>query len=153
MSSPSVETRVSSKAGWLKKNASGVLKTIGSALSGLGTFAVAGAAAVAGAGIGIGAAITKLAIDAAPVEGIRGAFEGLTESMGVGADEMMAALQQGSSGMIAQRDLMASFNQSAQLISEDFASTLPDAMQYMAKISAATGEDIEEPEKSMVMPR
>jgi hypothetical protein len=44
--------------------------------------------------------------------------------------------------MIAQRDLMMSFNQAAQLVSEDFAIQLPNAMQYLSRVSASTGRDM-----------
>lgn len=101
---------------------------------------------IGGAGItaiaGIGAAIGKIAFDAAPVEGLAGAFEGLADSAGVGMDDMLAALKRGSAGMVSNRDLMQSFNQAAQLVSIDFAKQLPDAMQYLGKVSAATGQDM-----------
>ena len=101
---------------------------------------------IGGAGIaaigGIGAALGKMAIDAAPVESLSTAFDGLAESAGVGADEMLAALKRGSAGMVAQRDLMTSFNQAASLVSLDFAKQLPDAMQYLGKVSASTGQDM-----------
>lgn len=101
----------------------------------LGGVAAAGVAA-------IGGALAKVTIDAAPVEAVRDAFNGLAESAGVGGDAMLKALQEGSGGMVSQRDLMMSFNKAAQLVGADFATQLPDAMQYLAKVSAATGEDM-----------
>jgi len=100
-----------------------------------------GGAAVAGIGA-IGATVGKLAIDAAPVEGLAAAFDGLAESAGVGTADMLAALKEGSAGMIANRDLMMSFNQAASLVSLDFATQLPDAMAYLGKVSASTGQDM-----------
>jgi len=98
---------------------------------------------IGGAGIGaiggIGAAVGKMAIDAAPVEGLAAAFDGLNESAG---DDMLAALKKGSAGMIANRDLMLSFNQAASLVSLEFAQELPDAMQYLTKVQASTGQDM-----------
>ena len=105
------------------------------------TALVAGGAAlgaIAGAVVGLG----KLAIDAAPVEGIRDAFEGLAASAGLGGDEMLSALKKGSAGMISQRDLMLSFNKAASLVSTDFATKLPDAMGFLGKVAAATGQDM-----------
>ena len=96
----------------------------------------------AGAFAGVGAALAKMAIDAAPVEGIERAFEGLAESSGQSADAMIEALQRGSAGMIAQRDLMESYNKAAQLVGTTFANQLPDAMGYLGKVSAATGQDM-----------
>jgi phage-related protein len=125
-----------------KDDASAILGGVGGALEGLGKAALAGAAVVAGAAVGIGAAITKLAVVAAPLQGVSAAFEGLAESANIGADEMLAALEAGSAGMISQRDLMTSFNKAAQLVSVDFAQTLPDAMGSLGKVAAATGEDM-----------
>jgi len=121
-------------SGALKKLAGG-LRTVG-----VGALGVGGAAI--GAIAGIGAAIAKITIDAAPVEGIAAAFDGLADSAGIGGDTMLEALQKGSSGMISQRDLMLSFNKAAGLVSTDFATKLPDAMQYLSKVSASTGQDM-----------
>jgi len=115
----------------------------------LGNIAKAGITAVAiGAGVaaaavgGLAIGLGKLAMEAAPIEGVKNAFEGLTESFEGGSEAMLAALKESSSGMIANRDLMKSFNQAAQLVSKDFAQQLPDAMQYLSKVAAATGEDM-----------
>lgn len=114
----------------------------GQAFQHLGTVALAGIGTAAGAVTGVAAGLTKLAVSAAPVESISAAFDGLATSAGVGGDAMLDALQKGSAGMVSQRDLMMQFNQAAQLVSKDFAVQLPDAMQYLSKISAATGEDM-----------
>ena len=108
----------------------------------LGTAALGGIGVATGAVAGLGAALAKVTVDAAPVEGVSDAFAGLAESAGQGADEMLGALKRGSAGMVANRDLMMSFNQAAQLVSTDFAVQLPDAMQYLGKVSAATGQDM-----------
>ena len=108
----------------------------------LGTAALGGIGVATGAITGLGAALAKVTVDAAPVEGVSDAFAGLAESAGQGADEMLGALKRGSAGMVANRDLMMSFNQAAQLVSTDFAVQLPDAMQYLGKVSAATGQDM-----------
>lgn len=108
----------------------------------LGTAALGGIGVATGAVTGLGAALAKITVDAAPVEGVSQAFDGLAESSGRGADEMLAALKKGSAGMISNRDLMMSFNQAAQLVSTDFAVQLPDAMQYLGKVAAATGQDM-----------
>jgi len=108
----------------------------------LGTAALGGIGVATGAVAGLGAALAKVTIDAAPVEGVSKAFAGLAESAGQGADGMLDALKRGSAGMVSNRDLMMSFNQAAQLVSTDFAVQLPDAMQYLGKVSAATGQDM-----------
>lgn len=125
-----------------KDAASGVLGGVGKALSGLGTVAVAGLAAAGAAAVGVGVAIGKMAADAAPLQGVRAAFEGIAASSGKSADEMLAALKRGSAGMIAQGDLMKSYNSAAQLVGTTFANQLPDAMGYLSKVAAATGQDM-----------
>ena len=124
--------------GAVQKIASGAVKN----LQTIGTGVLGGIGAATGAVVGLGAALAKITVDAAPVEGLADSFEGLAESAGYGADEMLAALQRGSSGMISQRDLMMSFNKAASLVSTDFAVQLPDAMQYLNKVAAATGQDV-----------
>ena len=108
----------------------------------VGAIALGAGGAAVGAIVGVGAAVGKLAADAAPLESIGAAFAGVADAAGVGADKMLAALQRGSAGMTSNRDLMMSFNSAAQLVSVDFAKQLPDAMKYLGKVSAATGEDL-----------
>ena len=108
----------------------------------VGAVALSGVGVAAGVIAGVGAALSKVTIDAAPVEGIADAFDGLADSAGVGGKAMLEALRKGSSGMVANRDLMRSFNDAASLVSLSFAQQLPDAMQYLSKVSAATGEDM-----------
>lgn len=119
-----------------------IVKGAGKNFQTLGKVALGGIGVATGAVTGLSAALGKIAIDAAPVEGIQDAFAGIAESAGTSQDEMLTALKQGSAGMISQRDLMQSFNKAAGLVSEDFATQLPDAMGYLAKVSAATGEDM-----------
>jgi len=126
-----------------KDKASGVLRDVGGNIQTIGKLALTGLGAIGVGAAAAGVGIAKLALDAAPLEGIEAAFAGLAESAGVGADDMLAAMKKGSAGMVAQRDLMLSFNQAAQLVSTDFAKELPDAMGYLGKVSAATGEDLD----------
>jgi hypothetical protein len=55
---------------------------------------------------------------------------------------MLAAMQESSAGMITQRDLMEKYNLAAQLVSDTFANQLPNAMGYLGKVAAGTGEDM-----------
>ncbi|MBN1815334.1 MAG: hypothetical protein JXA14_26115 [Anaerolineae bacterium] len=123
--------------------ASGPLGQVGKALGGLGAVAGGAATAVVGALGGIGVAIARFTIDAAPLQLIQEAFESLTAASGVASGEMLKALQESSAGMITQRDLMTSYNLAAQLVGTDFAQTLPDALLYLGKVSAATGQDLD----------
>lgn len=122
--------------------ASGVLESSDSLLGKIGKTAAIGAAAVVGAATAIGGGMFELAREAAPIEGVQKAFDGLVNSMGKNTKDMLKSLSDGSKGMITNTDLMKSFNSAAQLVSKDFAGQLPDAMQYLSKVSAATGQDM-----------
>jgi len=125
-----------------KDKASEVLSGLGGAIGKLSTAAIGlGIGAAAGVGA-LGVGLTKLAVDAAPLAGIREAFYNIAEASGESGDKMLAALQKGSSGMITQRDLMEKYNLAAQLVGDQFANQLPGAMGYLSKVSAATGEDM-----------
>ncbi len=126
----------------LKDEASHGLQNIRGSFGGLGVAAAAAGTAV----IGTAAALTKLAIDAIPLQGIKSAFDGVA---GSGSD-MLNKLRGASSGMVKDIDLMKSYNQAAMLVSKDFANTLPDAMQYLQKVSAATGTSMDYMMESLV---
>jgi len=130
--------------GWtgLSKVAKGAVGVLGKVAK-VGLIGVAaGATAAAGAIGGATLALGKMAMEAAPVQGLKSAFDGLTASFVGGSDAMLKGLQAASGGMIANRDLMQSFNKGASLVSIDFAQKLPEAMQYLGKVSAATGQDV-----------
>jgi len=78
----------------------------GANLQAIGKIAIGGIGAAIATVSCLGLALGKLAVDAAPVEGIQQAFDGLAESAGLSGDEMLAGLRRGSSGMIPARDLM-----------------------------------------------
>jgi len=88
--------------------------------------------------VGLGAAMTKLAFDAMPLEGIQKAFDGITG----GAEDTLLALRKGSLGMVKDAELMRNYNEAAQLVGKSFADELPEAMKYLGKVSAATGQDM-----------
>lgn len=122
--------------------ASKALGGVGTSLEKLGKVGLIAGGAIAGIGAGIAAGAFALAKSAAPVEGIKNAFEGLTATMQGGPKKILSSLEDASYGMVKQSDLMASFNSAAQLVSKDFAQKMPDAMKYLAKVSAATGQDM-----------
>jgi hypothetical protein len=92
--------------------------------------------------VAVGTGLLNMAKDAVAVEGIKSAFDGLTASAGVSGDAMLKAMQQGSNGTIAATDLMLMYNKSAQLVGTEFANNLPQAMGYLQKVAAATGQDM-----------
>jgi len=118
------------------------LGALGKTLGGIGLAAGTLGTAVAGGAVVAGGALLKLAIDAAPLEGIEDAFEGITAASGESGEVMLAALQKGSQGLITQRDLMQKYNLAASLVSDQFANQLPEAMGYLSKVAAGTGEDM-----------
>ena len=122
--------------------AEGIGKRFAKGMAGVGKLAIGGLGVLAAGAGAVGGALAKLAIDAAPLAGVKSAFEGVAQAAGVGGAAMLSALQEGSTGMITNRDLMLSFNKAAALVSDDFATQLPDAMQYLSKVSAATGQDM-----------
>lgn len=95
-----------------------------------------GLAAVVG-GVGV-AAFAKLVESAAGLEGIQDSFQGISDS----ADQMLSTLQQGSLGMVSNIELMKSYNSAVQLVSKAFADQLPEALGYLSKASASTGQDM-----------
>jgi hypothetical protein len=124
-----------------RKEISGIGKSI-DGLKGVASAALTGVGVAAGAAVAavgaVGAALGKLAVDALPLQGIEGAFGGITGD----AEAMLAALQEGSQGMITNKNLMMSYNLAAQLVGKQFADQLPDAMQYLTKVASATGQDM-----------
>ena len=127
--------------------ASGTLKGITGALGGLGKFAMGAAVA------GIGAAVTGvtalaggigiLAKEAAMLGPVTDAFDAINKSIGKNSDEMLSSLSNASNGLITNTELMKTFNKAAQLVNKDFASKLPDAMDYLGKVAGATGQDLD----------
>lgn len=126
--------KASKEIGSVAKGVQGLGGVASAAMKGI---AIAGSAAVTAVGA-VGAAIGKLAVDAIPLQGIEAAFEGISGA----SDEMLDALRRGSLGMVTDRELMRNYNQAVQLVSKTFADQLPDAMKYLAKVSAATGQDM-----------
>lgn len=131
----SAKSRIGQVMGGIGKG----LGTIGKV--GFGAFtATAGTAVTAIAGVGI--ALGNMAKNAAQIEGLQNAFESLSGQAGTTGDDMLAALQKGSGGTVAARDLMESFNKAASLVSLEFATDLPSAMELVSKAAAATGQDM-----------
>jgi len=120
----------------------GALSSLGGLVQRVGQAAMLGIGAVATAAGAAGAGLTAMAVDAAPLADQMAAFEGITERMGESADGMLAALRDATSGMVPMRDMLSSFNLAAQLVGDDFARRLPDALGVLQQVAAATGEDM-----------
>lgn len=117
-----------------KDQASSKIQGVKGALDGLASVGTKLGVGAAGAVTAIGAGAVKLAKDAAGIPGVAASFEGLGGSI--------EKMREGSLGMVSDVDLMKSFNTAAQLVSQDFAQQLPEAMGYLSKVSAATGQDM-----------
>lgn len=110
---------------------------------------IAKAAAMVGTAIGaakIAGALSSITQEAAKLDQVRSAFAGITG----GSDEVLDALQRSSSGMVRDADLMKSYNLAAQLVSKTFADQLPQAMGYLQKVAASTGQSMDYMMESLV---
>lgn len=105
---------------------------------GLGNIAAQGIQRLTGAVTGAVSSIGDMVRGAADIQGVRVAFEALTAAQ----PDFLSRMQEASAGMIAQRDLMQSYNLAAQLVGKTFADQLPQAMGYLTKVSAATGQSM-----------
>ena len=131
---------------------SGLASAASKGVAALGTLAAGAAVAVAAvaavavgvvaAGAAIGAGALKLAQAAAPIQGVKSAFEGLTSTVEGGSKAMLASLQEATNGMVTNAELMRQFNLASQLVGTDFAQRLPDAMSSIGKVAASTGQDV-----------
>lgn len=88
-------------------------------------------------------ALGTLAAEGARVDGFRIGFEYFSSSVVAGSDAMAAALVRGSDRMIATNKLFRRFNEAASLVSRDFAEKLPEALQYLGKVSLTTGRSLD----------
>lgn len=87
-------------------------------------------------------ALLKFGSDAQKSLQIEKAFNDIASSAGRMGREVLAGLKMSSQGLITNTELMKSFNLAANLVSKDFALKLPEAMKYLGKVSAATGQDM-----------
>lgn len=104
---------------------------------------VAGVAGAVAAFAAITIKAAGLAQAAAPIQGLRASFNALTKDIAGGSAAMLTALQQASAGMITNTELMQKFNLASQLVSNDFAQTLPSAMEMIGKVAQSTGQDFD----------
>lgn len=101
-------------------------------------YASMAATAIGGATV----AVTKFAAAGGELVNIKNAFEEVALTGQWTGKEVLDMFKKFSGGMISNTEAMKSYSLAAQLVSVDFADTLPDAMGYMTKVAAATGQDI-----------
>ena len=131
--------------GAVDKTASGWSKAGGaiSSIAGTAFTAIAaGAAAAAAAIVVVGGAIAKLAIDAAPLQGIGSAFEAMSAKAGVSLD----ALRTSANGTVSDFELMRMANVALTGAGEDFGKefgqNLPKLLEAARAAAKATGQDV-----------
>ena len=133
--------------GQLKGGLGGIASLVGSAFGPIGSVVGAAVGQIGDQLVGAikkaGKALWDLAAAAAPLEGLEAQFFALNQSFAGGGEAMLAALQESSAGMLSNRDLMLKFNEAASLISVDVAQRLPEAMEHLIKVSAATGTSLD----------
>ena len=78
--------------------------------------------------------VKSLVMEAAAVPQIAASFQNLGGSI--------EAMRAASAGLTTDTELMKSYNQAAQLVSKTFAQQLPEAMGYLQKVAASTGQDM-----------
>ena len=131
--------------GAVDKTASGWSKAGGaiSSIAGTAFAAIAAGAVAAAAAIGVTAvAIAKLAIDAAPLQGIGSAFEAMSAKAGVSLD----ALRTSANGTVSDFELMRMANVALTGAGEDFGKefgqNLPKLLEAARAAAKATGQDV-----------
>jgi hypothetical protein len=124
-----------------KDQASKVLKGVGGAIAGIGTVATAAAAVSGAALLGIGAAVTKMTLDAAAVEGTRNTFKNLAEDIGTTADVMTEDLRRATRGMVKDADLWAASNKFVAMGISDTAESTAELAKMATQLGMAMGED------------
>jgi len=127
----------------------GALGSLIPVLGGVGASLISIAGPLLAAGTGLFALgktvveVKEMIAEALPMEGVQKAFYAMAASAGSSGQEMLAAFRVASGGMIDELALMQRFNKAAQLVSLDFAVNLPEAIGYLGKVSAATGESMD----------
>jgi len=124
----------------------GALGGIGTVISGLNpALVVAGVALAATVKVirEVTEAIGALVTQALPMEGVRQGFYALAATAGTSGQEVLAAFRKATGGMVDELSMMQKFNKAASLISLQFATELPEALGYLTKIAASTGESMD----------
>jgi len=123
-------------------NMSGVVNDAFGSIQSAGTVAIGAFAAIGAGALAAGAGIMGLARNATGLQDARAAFTQLAETAGTSSDMLLYSLQQASGGMIDQQTLMLEYNNASTIMGSALAGRLPEAMQYLDRISDATGRDM-----------
>ena len=96
-----------------------------------------------GAVTALGAGAVKLAADASGIPAIAQSFFQLGGSI--------ETMRKSTAGMVSDAELMKNYNLAAQLVSRSFAEDLPQAMGYLQKVAAATGQSMDYMVNSLIV--
>lgn len=118
------EKETTTSAGGMNASLGGMVKVAGAGLTALGVTLAATAAGIA--------ALASSAKTIAPVEQAFERFGGSIEEM-----------REATHGMVADVDLMKSYNLAMQLVGDTLGKRLPEAMGYLTKVSGATGQSMD----------
>lgn len=120
----------------------GVVGTLGELSKSTGAKLATAMGAAAGSVAALGSSVIALSQDAASLIPIKEGFDAIADASGASADAMIEALRKKSNYMIKDSELMKSYTLASQLVGDEFANQLPDAMGYLGKVAAATGQDM-----------
>lgn len=123
----------------LEKSMKG-LESAGKAMTSIGTSISIGVTAPL---MTASTALASFTVQAESMVKVRDAFDNIATAAGSSGDAILEAMRKSSQGMVSNIDMMKSFNLAAQLVSEDFALKLPEAMGYLGKVAAATGTSMD----------
>ncbi|HUW14925.1 MAG TPA: hypothetical protein VM537_34715, partial [Anaerolineae bacterium] len=127
----------------------GALGSLIPMLGGVGASLVSIAGPLLAAGTGLFALgktiveVREMITEALPLEGVQKAFYAIAASAGSTGDAVLEAFRKASGGMVGELELMQRFNKASQLVSKEFALGLPEAIGYLGKIAAATGDSMD----------
>lgn len=123
--------------------ATSILGGVGKGLKSLGKVAATAGIAAVGAVAGVGVALGKLAVDAAPLEGIGIAFDKMSKRVGLSLDDLKKA----SAGTISDFELMRKANIALTGAGEDlgreFGKAMPRLLEAARAAAKATGQDVD----------
>lgn len=103
---------------------------------------VDGLMSIAGAVVDVGESLAGLANEAAQLQGVAAGFGNFAAQTEAGAEAILFSLRAASAGMVSTEDLMTKFNDAAALVSVQFVERLPEGLEILSKVSAATGADL-----------
>ena len=120
--------------------ATDLAKTVGGAFKNIGRIAL-GAAGIHG----IGSVINKtktLIKEGGELVQVEKSFNNIADAAGTTGKAVLDAMKDATNGTVPAVDMMKNYNLASQLVSDQFANKLPEAMKPLMKVSQSTGESV-----------